>query len=107
MCGKRVTFDRTLEIIRIILELRSQIPKSGPDADVCIMYYVYYVDKAKQLATALNLKTFIGSFPLMVDFALMNKNVKLSTLLPNLETLIPLSQKHPPIIHIRIMRIIQ
>ena len=31
--GKKVTFDRTLEIIRIILELRSQIPKSAPDAD--------------------------------------------------------------------------
>ena len=32
-CRKRVTFDRTWEIIRItyILELRSQIPKSGPD----------------------------------------------------------------------------
>ena len=29
-----VTFDRSLEIIRIILELRSQIPKSGPDADI-------------------------------------------------------------------------
>ena len=29
-----VTFDRTLEIIRIILELRSQILKSGPDADI-------------------------------------------------------------------------
>ena len=33
-CRKTVTFDRTLEIIRNILELRSQIPKSGPDADI-------------------------------------------------------------------------
>ena len=32
--GKKVTFDRTLEIIRIILELRSQILKSAPDADI-------------------------------------------------------------------------
>ena len=31
---ERVTFDPTLEIIRIILELRSQIPKSGPVADI-------------------------------------------------------------------------
>ena len=31
---KNVTFDRTLEIIRIILELRSQIPKSAPNADI-------------------------------------------------------------------------
>ena len=32
--GKRVTFDRTLEIIRIIWELRSQIPKSAPNVDI-------------------------------------------------------------------------
>ena len=32
--GKKATFDRTLEIIRIILELRSQILKSAPDADI-------------------------------------------------------------------------
>ena len=32
--GKKVTFDRTLEIIHIILELRSQIPKSAPNADI-------------------------------------------------------------------------
>ena len=31
---ERVTFDRTLEIILFILELRSQILKSGPDADI-------------------------------------------------------------------------
>ena len=31
---KRVTFDRTLEIIHISWELRSQIPKSGPNADI-------------------------------------------------------------------------
>ena len=31
---KRVTFDRTLEIICIIWELRSQIPKSAPNADI-------------------------------------------------------------------------
>ena len=35
--GKKVTFDRTLEIIRIILELCSQIPKSAPDADIMRM----------------------------------------------------------------------
>ena len=32
--GKRVTFDCTLEIICIILELRSQIPKSDPDVAI-------------------------------------------------------------------------
>ena len=32
--GKNVTVDSTLEIIRIILELHSQIPKSVPDADI-------------------------------------------------------------------------
>ena len=32
--GNKVTFDRTLEIIRIILELRSQILKSAPDVDI-------------------------------------------------------------------------
>ena len=31
--GERVTYDHTMEIIYIILELRSQILKSGPDAD--------------------------------------------------------------------------
>ena len=31
---KKVTFDCTLEIIRIILELRSQILKSALDADI-------------------------------------------------------------------------
>ena len=30
----RVTFDRALEIIRIILQLRSQIRCLGPDADI-------------------------------------------------------------------------
>ena len=33
--GKNVPFDHTLEIIRIILELRSQFPMSAPDADNC------------------------------------------------------------------------
>ena len=32
--GKKVTFDCTLEIIHIILEFRSQIPKSAPDTDI-------------------------------------------------------------------------
>ena len=32
---ERVTFNRTLEIIRIISELRSQIPKSGPMWILC------------------------------------------------------------------------
>ena len=32
--GKNVTFGRTLEIICIILEVLSQIPKSAPDADI-------------------------------------------------------------------------
>ena len=32
--GKKVTFDHTLEIIHIILELHSQIPKSAPDEDI-------------------------------------------------------------------------
>ena len=32
--AKKVTFDHTLEIIHIILELRSQILKSAPDADI-------------------------------------------------------------------------
>ena len=31
---KKMTFDRTFEAIRIISELRSQIPKSAPDADI-------------------------------------------------------------------------
>ena len=30
----KVTFDLTLEIIHIIWELLSQIPKSAPDADI-------------------------------------------------------------------------
>ena len=29
-----MTFERTLEIIRIIMELRSPIPKSDPDAAI-------------------------------------------------------------------------
>ena len=33
--GKKVTFDRTLEIIRIILELRSQIPSLVPMQLLC------------------------------------------------------------------------
>ena len=37
MQGKKLTFDRTLEIICIILELRSQIPKSAHDADIMQM----------------------------------------------------------------------
>ena len=32
--GEKLTFDRTMEIIRIIFELCSQIPKSVPDADI-------------------------------------------------------------------------
>ena len=38
--GKKVTFDRTLKIIRIILELRLQIPKS---ADNCSIKYVQII----------------------------------------------------------------
>ena len=34
--GKEVTFDRSLEIIHIIWELRSQIPKSAPDVDIML-----------------------------------------------------------------------
>ena len=34
---KTGTFDRTLEIIRIILELRSQIPNSAPNADIMLI----------------------------------------------------------------------
>ena len=33
--GKRVTFDRTLEIIGIILELRSEIPNLIPIRLLC------------------------------------------------------------------------
>ena len=32
--GGKVTYDRTLKIIYIILELRSQIPKSAPNAGI-------------------------------------------------------------------------
>ena len=32
--GGGLTFDHTLEIIHIIWELRSQIPKSAPDVDI-------------------------------------------------------------------------
>ena len=35
--GKKVTFDRTLEIIRIILKLHSQILKSALDADIMLI----------------------------------------------------------------------
>ena len=40
MWGKKVTFDRTLEII---LELRSQISKSAPDADNCSIERVWII----------------------------------------------------------------
>ena len=58
--GKKVTVARTLDIIRIILELRSQIPKSAPDVDNCSIEKVWIIlllfliyDQTMQIISAL------------------------------------------------------